>query len=167
MKMAHNEVLKQVQTLAPVSIDATATRGVWMDVDQCVGLVQFLVGFGVLTSTDADANVVVTVEASTSNATTDTGTAIAFSYALSEAVGTDTWGAVSAATSTGVNVDSSSDDSKLLAIYVDPAVMKALGDDYHYVTPVLDGDVAVSAALVNMVAQFTPRYSQASQKSST
>lgn len=167
MKQAHPEVLKQLPVLAPQDVAATATRTYWVDTDNCTGLIEFLISFGTLTSTDATANMVVTVEASTSNATTDTGTAIAFSYALSEALGTDTMGAVTAATSTGVNVDSSSDDNKLLAVLVDPAVMKALGDDYRYTCAVIDGDAAVTAALVSAVAQHTPRYSQASQKSSS
>jgi hypothetical protein len=159
--------LKQVLTLAPVDIAATATRGVWVDIDQCVGFLEFEVQIGAITSTDAASAVVVTVEGSTSNATSDTGTAIAFQYQLSEAVGTDTLGAVTAATSTGLDIDSSSDDSKLLLIYVDPGVVRALGDDYRYVTPVLDGAATVSAALASISAHFTPRYSQASQKSST
>ena len=97
MKMAHGEVLKVLPLLAPANVAAVATRSQYIDTDQCVGLVEFEVNFGAITSTDATGEVALTVEASTAAVSTDAGTAIAFQYQLSSAVGTDNMGAVTAA----------------------------------------------------------------------
>ena len=167
MKQAHAEVLKTVIVLAPQDITATATNTNWMDVDQCVGQVEFEILFGALTATDSSTSeMAVTVLASTS-ADTDAGTAIAFSYQLSEALGTDTMGAVTAATSSGITINSSTDDNKVLVIYVEPAVLKAVGEDYRWACVNIDGTTNVTAALVAGMAHYTPRYAQASQPSST
>lgn len=167
MKQAHAEVLKILPVLAPVDIAATATRTQYIDTDQCVGLIEFEVAFGAITSTDSTGEAVVTVESSTAAVSTDAGTAIAFQYALSEAVATDSMGAITAATSSGKGVNSSTDDNKTLLVYVDPAVMKANGDDHRYAAVVVTPTSDVSATLVGVVARYSPRYPQASQKSST
>ena len=81
--------------------------------------VTFLVYFGVITSTSADQYINVSVLACTSAATTS-GTAIAFNYRVSAATGTDTLGAVTAATTAGISVDTTSQDGMLLIIDIDP-----------------------------------------------
>jgi len=167
MKQAHVEVLKVLPLLAPIDIAATATGSSYIDLDQCVGLVEFEVNFGAITSTDSTGNLTVTLQGSTGGIATDTNTAVAFQYALSAAVNTDSMGAITAATSSGVTLQSSSDDNRSLFCYLDPAVLTAGVTDGRfarvYVTPTSD----CSANLVGVVARYTPRYSQASQKSST
>jgi len=167
MKQAHGEAMKILPVLAPADIVATATHSQYVDTDQCVGLVEFEVNFGAITSTDSTGQAVVTVESSTSNASTDSGTAIAFQYQLSDAVATDNMGAVTAATSSGVALESSSDDNKTLVIYVDPAVGKVNGDDHRYIGFVVTPTADVGSTVVGGVMHYTPRYAQASQKSST
>ena len=166
-KQAHVETLKILPLLAHADIAATATPSQYIDTDQCVGLVEFEVNFGAITSTDSTGQAVVTVTSSTSNTSTDAGTAIAFQYALSDAVATDNMGAITAATSSGVALESSSDDNKTLLIYVDPAVMKVNGDDHRYTHFVVTPTSDMGACIVGGVGRYTPRYAQASQKSST
>ena len=168
MKMAHIEQLKVLQVLAPQTIAATAVSSSYIDLDQCVGLLELEVAFGAITATDGSTSeIAVTVNASTAGGT-DAGTAIAYSYSLSAALDTDSgFAAPTAATSSGININSSTDDNKLLMIYVDPAAIGAALTDGRWVKFVLDGTAGVTAALVAGVARYTPRYSQASQKSST
>jgi hypothetical protein len=167
MKMAHIQQVKVLQVLAPQTIAATAVSSSYVDLDQCVGFLEFEVAFGAITATDASTSeIAVTVNASTGG--TDTGTAIAFSYSLSEALDTDSgFAAPAAATSSGIVINSSTDDNKLLMIYVDPAAIGASLADGRWVKFVLDGTAGITAALVAGVARYTPRYSQVSMKSST
>ena len=167
MKMAHAEVLKVLPLLAPQDIAATATGSSYIDLNQCVGLVEFEVNFGALTATDSTDGVVITIEGSTAGASSDTNTAIAFQYALSSAVNTDSMGAITAATAAGVTLTSGSNDNMTLLCYVDPAVLTAGVTDGRwarvYLTPTSDQTVS----LVSVVARYTPRYAQASIPSST
>ncbi len=167
MKMAHAEVLKTLPLLAPQDIAATATGSSYIDLDQCVGLVEFEVMFGAITSTDSTGGVVVTVEGSTGGISTDTNTALAFQYALSEAVNTDSMGAITAATSSGKTLVSSSDDNKTLLCYLDPAVLTAGVTDGRFARVKVSPTTDMGATLVGVVARYTPRYSQASIPSST
>ena len=167
MKMAHAEVLKVLPLLAPQDITTSATGSSYIDLDQCVGLLELELMVGALTATDSTDGVVVTVEATTAGASSDTNTAIAYQYMLSSAVDTDSMGAITAATSSGVALTSGSDDSKVMLIYVDPAAMAATVTDGRYVRVYLTPTSDQSATLVGVVARYTPRYSQASQKSST
>jgi len=167
MKMAHAEVLKILPVLAPVDIVATATGSSYIDIDQVVGLVEFEVNFGAVTSTDSSGEATVTIEGSTGGISTDTNTALAFQYALSEAVNTDSMGAITAATSAGVSILSSSDDNKTLLCYLDPAVLKAGVTDGRYARVYIDPSADPTSTVVSVVARFTPRYSQASIPSST
>ena len=167
MKMAHVQELKVLPLLGPIDVAAVATASQYIDIDQCVGLIEFEVAFGAITATDSSTSeMAVTVQASTAGGT-DAGTAIAFQYALSSAVATDSMGAITAATSSGTVVNSSTGDNKLLMVYVDPAVVAAVGTGYRYANVKVDGTAGVTAAIVGVVGRYLPRFSQASQPSST
>ena len=166
MKYAHGEVLKVLPLLAPVDLGASTSASSYIDMNMAASIIEFEVNFGAMTSTDTTQGVTVTVEGSTTGAATDTNTAMAFQYQLSAAVDTDSMGAVSAATSTGILVDTTEDVSTLL-VYVDPSVVAAAAAGDRWVRIGLDPGAAVSASIVSVVARYIPRYAQASQPSST
>lgn len=92
-----------------------------LDVDlRDANWVSFLINLGNMTS-DASDTVTITVEATTDGSTT--GDAVAFTYRLSSATATNTWGAITAATSDGFTVGAT-DDNKSIWIDVDPAVVR-------------------------------------------
>ena len=167
MKYAHGETLKVLPLLAPVDLAASTNYSSYVDLDLAASWIEFEVSFGAMTSTDTTDGIYVTLEASTAGASSDTNTAIAFNYQLSAAVNTDTMGAVSTATSSGVLVDTTEDNSVLLC-YADPAVVQAAATDAQFVAVGLSQSTTdLSASIVGVVARFIPRYAMASQPSST
>lgn len=114
--------------------------------------VTFLIGIGTLDTATA-----ITVRES-SAASTTSAEAIAFYYRLSgasSAGATDTWGAVTSATTTGVSLTATTDQGKFLLIDIDPADLTD-GDDY---LSVVFTATNYSAAMGVQVAAFLePRY---------
>src|SRR5512143_3795923 len=110
MKSDFNEAIQTIGVLAPQDIVATATTSNFIEMKNVAqGMLKFEVFFGAVGSTDVLGPTVTVVTAQDS--VTDTSpAAVAFYYRLSEAVGTDSYGAITAATSSGVRVYSSSDD---------------------------------------------------------
>ena len=129
----------------------TASTTVNSDVVSCKNLVaiDFLVYFGTITGD----TVAVTVE-ECDDVTPTNSTAIAFKYRLGAAVGTDTDGAVTAATTSGVTI-TASDDDKVLTISVDPHVLTA---GYPYLRVVADPGASASAVEIALIAVLWPRY---------
>lgn len=166
-KYSYAETVKVLPLLASVDIGATATNSKWIDLDQAAGLLEIELNFGAITSTDSTGDVTVTVLASTAGSSSDTNTALAFEYRLSEAVDTDSMGAITAATTAGVALESSSDDNKTLLIYVDPCAVQAAVTDGRYIGVLLTPAAETSVCLVGVVARYTPRYASASMPSST
>lgn len=152
------EGMKILPVLAPIDIVATATNSAYVDFRR-VNWCTFLVPFGVFTSTDSTGEAVVTV---VSNAVNDTSSsdnnevAVAFSYRLSAAVGTDSMGAIAAATSAGVAV-ANTDDGKMLVIDVDPAVAMATAGQ-RYVRLVITPTAESTVTNVSAVALVEHRY---------
>jgi len=142
-----------VPILAPVSITAATNTDV-------VGLkeyhaAKFLVPCGALA-----VNLTVTVLKGTTTVP-GASAAIAFRYRLSSAVGTDTMGAWTAATTTGVALTASTDDGKMLEILVESSELTPVsGTEYPYVMLTLT-PASASACLVSAVAVLEPRYAQA------
>lgn len=167
MKYSYAETVKVLPLLAPKDIVATATNSGWIDLDQAAGLLEIEVNFGLITDSDSTSEVAVTVLVSTAGSSSDTNTAIAFSYRLSEAVGTDSMGAISAATTAGVTVNSSTDDNKTLLIYVDPSAVQEAVTDGRYVGVLLTPTSGMDATLCSVVARYVPRYAGNSMPSST
>lgn len=165
MKINFAEDIQVVPVLAPVDIVATATVTKYVNLGKLgTGQLEFSIPFGVVTSTDSTGEIIVTVEANDTNDTSTTDNnegAIAFNYRLSSAVGTDSMGAITAATSTGVAVANTSDNCTLL-IYVDPAVAAK-----KYVRAVITPTTETTVCLVGATARFVPRKAQASQNSSS
>lgn len=120
--------------------------------------VTFLVHLATLTGD----SLAVTVEES-SAATTTSAAAIPFVYRLGSAAAADTWGAVTTADSTGVDL-TASDDNKLLLIDVDPADMT---DGKAYLSILLSPGASASACGVSAYAIVDPRYKQLNHLSST
>ena len=87
--------------------------------------------------------------------------AIAFSYRLSSATGTDSLGAATAATTSGVTL-AASDDNKVLIIDVDPATLSATKP---YVRASVDPGGSASACVVGSVVLAQPRYAGATNVS--
>jgi hypothetical protein len=120
--------------------------------------VTFLLHFGVITGD----SIAMTVEESTAAATTG-AEAIPFIYRLSGATGSDTWGAVTTADSTGVDI-TASDDGKLLMIDVDPSTMS---EDTNYLSVLFATGGSMSECVVNGLAVLQPRYPQLDHVSTT
>lgn len=118
----------------------------------------FYAYFGVITATSADQSVIVTMEAATA-AASGSEVAIAFRYRLSGATGTNTWGAVTAATASGATV-ATTDDGKMLAIDIDPAALDGLLADASHVRMVVGIDAGGTVTLNAAWATLEPRYPQ-------
>ena len=115
--------------------------------------IEFLVSFGTITGD----TVVVTVE-ECDDVTPTNSTAIAFKYQEDgAAVGTDTAGAWTAATTSGVTM-AATDDDKNLRIRVDPAALTA---DYPYLRVVADPGASASAVEIGINAVVVERFNQA------
>lgn len=164
---SYNENKKELNLLAPQDIVATATASAYINVSQAAGTIEFQIPFGAIASTDSTGEVVVTLEASTAGSSNATETAIAFKYRLSAAVATDTMGATTAATSSGVAVLNTSDNCTLFA-FVEPSQLAALGADYAYLRAVITPTAEITSTIVGGVhCSFLSRYAGASIPSST
>lgn len=165
MKLNFAEEIQPVPLLAPVDIVATATVTKYVNMSKIgSGQLEIEVNFGNIASTDSTGEVVVTVEANDVNDTSSSDNnegAIAFQYRLSSAVGTDSLGAITAATASGVAVNQG-DDNKTLFVYADPAVAQK-----KYVRAVLTPTAEITATLVGAVARFIPRKAQNAFQSSS
>jgi len=152
-----------VPLLAPQDITTTATASSYMDL-RYAHRAAFLIVFGNVhgsTSTDRE---VVTVQGATDPAGTEA--AIAFNYRLSGALGTNTWGAITAAeAAVGVSINPGTDDNKLLWIEIDPADLAA--NDYRYVRVLLTDTPDMDNCLVAVLGLTQPRYKSSTHKSVT
>lgn len=157
-KLNFAEEIQTVPLLAPADIVATATVTKYVNMSKIgTGQLEIEVNFGNIASTDSTGEVVVTIEANDVNDTSSSDNnegAIAFNYRLSSAVGTDSLGAITAATASGAAVNNT-DDNKTLLVYVDPAVAQK-----KYVRAVLTPTAEITATVVGAVARFIPRKAQ-------
>lgn len=146
-----------VPLLAPQDIAAAATATPFVDMRTANDLA-FLIAFGSITAASADQAITVTVEAATAGAS-GSEAAVAFNYRLSGAVGANTWGAITAATTAGVSI-ATTDDNKLLWIEIDPAAVLAAKADARYVRAVVTPDAGGTATLVQACAIIDAAYKQ-------
>lgn len=151
-----------VPLLAPVDIASTATSTPYMDL-KGAHMAAFLVQFGLVTSATAGDVEVVTVQAATAEGGTEA--AIAFNYRKAAAAGANTWGAITAAAATGIEVAASVDDGVSFWIEVDPSVLAA--SDYRYVRVVLTDNPDMTACLTSVVGFLDPRYSMSTMVTAT
>lgn len=153
-----------VPLLEPQDIASNATASSYMDL-KTANRAAFLVAFGAITSATATDREVVTVEAAT--APDGAEVAIAFSYRLSGALGTNTWGAITAAEATGVALDPAADDNKLMWIEIDPAAVHSAKADASYVRVKLTDTPDMAACLVTVLGVIDPIYRQTAYISAT
>lgn len=163
----YGQIVKIVPLMAAVDITTTATNSNAVDLARC-HRATFIVPFGNVTATSTDQNVVVTVLAS-SVVTSGTGTAIAFNYRLSGAVGTDTWGATTAATATGFSTTPALFLNSTLLIDVDPAIARAAVTNLNgrYIRIVITPNAGATHTIVGVLAELEPRYAQTSMESAS
>jgi hypothetical protein len=156
--------LNTVPLLNPVDTAATALATPFVKLGGSHGGTLF-VHFGNIAAASADQAVTVTLEAATA-AASGSEAAVAFNYRLSGAVGANTFGAITAAASTGVSIGTT-DDGKMLAIDIDPSKFLAAKADTTYVRAVITPDAGGTATLVSAFAQLEPRVSQSTMISAT
>ncbi|MHA1225271.1 MAG: hypothetical protein ACTSPV_00845 [Candidatus Hodarchaeales archaeon] len=154
LPMLLGEEIHVVPALAPADISSDTYTDV-------IGFkeyhnIQILVMFGAITGD----TVTLTVE-ECDDTTPSNSTAVAFKYRKSSAVGTDSMGAVSSATTSGITV-SATDDNKVILVEVDPATLTR---GYPYIRVKLAPGGSISACFVGAVAILVPRYPQTSQLS--
>ena len=92
---------------------------------------------------------------------------MAFRYRLSGATGANTWGAVTSATATGVSLDTTTVDGKMLMIDIDPAALPAIGADNFFVSVVVTPDAGGTVTLLAALAITDPQYSSVTHQSMT
>jgi hypothetical protein len=152
-----------VPLLAPQDITTMATASSYMDL-KYAHRAAFLVVFGNVHGSTSGDREVVTVQGATDPAGIEA--AIAFNYRLSGALGTNIWGAITAAAAAdGVSIVPSTDDNKLLWIQIDPDALAA--NDYRYVRVLLTDTPDMDNCLVAVLGLTEPRYKQTTFKSVT
>ncbi len=122
----------------------------------------WLIQFGVTTENATTDVIDVTVEA----ATTENGgteVAVAYNYRKSSAVTANTWGAVTAATTAGIDL-TDEDEGMSLWIELDPDTLAADGYQFARVAVALN---AFTVCLVSAVAFLDTRYKMTTMQSST
>lgn len=166
MKDARFGILDNILPLvAPIDTAATEKRTPFLDLRKALHTT-ILVYFGVVTAASADQNVIVTLQAATSAASTSE-TAMAFRYRLSGATGANTWGAITSATSSGVSLDTTTVDGKMLLIDIDPAALPAIGADNFFVSVVVTPDGGGTVTNLAVLAITDPQYASVSHQSMT
>ncbi len=150
---------------APVDSAGTAYATPFVDLKNALHATFFWYA-GVVTAASADQNVIITMEAATA-AASGAEVAIAFKYRLSSATGANAFGAITAATSTGVSLDTTTVDGKLLLIDIDPAALDSALADARFVRMVVGIDAGGTVTLNAAWAELDPRYPQLTQLSAT
>lgn len=153
---------------APVDSAGTAFATPYVNLKDALHAT-FFAYFGVVTAASADQNIVVTMEASTAATSNATEVALAFKYRLSGATGTDTWGAVTSVANTGVSLDTTTTDGKMLAIDIDPAAIEAAHGqrDAKFVRLVMGIDAGGTVTLNGVWAELDPMYPQTTHLSAS
>jgi hypothetical protein len=145
--------------LAPVDIASTVTAAPYVALKHAHKLA-FLVSFGAINTGSADTEVV-TVECATAEGGTEA--AVAFRY-RSVAAGSNQWGAVTTADTTGISSDSDASGTQYW-IEVDPDELAS--SDYTVARVKFTDATDMAACLVAAYALITPRYKQTTNISST
>jgi hypothetical protein len=159
--MRHAQDYHLIPVMAATTVTAASTTSAWVDMKN-----NLWVDFHVILGTLEGDSVTLTVEECTANATaTDSAAevAIPFCYRKANAVGSDTFGALTTNDSGGLEVDT--DESSITVVLsVDPA---SLDDGYRYVRVVIAESSSTSSAVKAVNAILYPRYAQAIPPSST
>lgn len=150
------EGLNVQPVLAPIDTAASAVATAYTDLKLAEHLT-YLVQFGNMTSDSTD-TATITLECSTAGSSNATELALAYQYRLSGAIGTNSWGAITSATSAGAAFAADSVDGKVVCIEVDPAAVANAGADYRHVRLVVTPSAATAICIVGAQAFIEPRY---------
>jgi len=153
-----------VPLIGPVDTAATALVTPFVDMSHAHELA-FCTFFGAITTGTADSNITVTVEAA-SAAASGAEVAVPFKYRLSGAVGANTWGAATTASTAGCTI-ASTDDNMILWIEIDPSAMLSELAGATHVRMVITPTADHTATLVGAWAELAPRYRQTTYRSAT
>jgi hypothetical protein len=146
--------------LLPVDLGTTDTATPYIALNGA-NSVAFLVMFGVTTEAATTDIIDVTVEAATIESGSEA--AIVFNYRLSSAVTANTWGAITAATATGAELNKNHEGMSLW-IEVDPQALAASDYKFLRVKATIN---AFTVCLYSVVAFLGPRYSMYTMKTAT
>lgn len=163
-KLRFAEGMKVYPMIAPVAGTTTAVESVYVDAAD-YNWMSFLVNFGVLTSDSTDI-ITVTVECSTAASSNATEVTIPFTYRKTSAVGTDTIGAISTASTSGVTV-TAAEDAIALLIEVDPCALGAELTDGRYLRLVVTPTAEMGAFVICANFLGEPKYQRNSIPSCT
>jgi len=163
-KIRYAEGLKCLPIIAPVAFTTSAIESEYVDMETH-HWGSFHIAFGDMTSDSTD-TVTVTVECSTAASSNATEVNLAFDYRLSSAVATDSMGAITSATTTGVSI-TATDDAKLLIVEVNPDTIPAALTDGKFLRIVATPSDAVASGVISAVAYLEPRYPANLSPSST
>ena len=157
---------KIVPLKAPVDSAGTAYASPYVDLKNALHAT-FFYYCGVVTATSADQHIVITMEAATSAASSATEVKLPFKYRLSSTTGDDAWGAITTVANTGVSLDTTSADGKMLMIDVDPAALEGLLGDSRFVRMVVGIDAGGTVTLNAAWAVLDPIYPQLTMASAS
>jgi hypothetical protein len=157
-----------IPLVAPVDGTTTSPASPYIDL-QASHHATFLVYFGVVTSTTDTDTMTVTLEASTASTSDASEEAIPFNYRYSAAHATsNTWSAVTAATSAGVSMGASDAfDGFMLLVDVDEGVLVGLKPDARWVRLQLTPSAAYSVLNYCSLGFADARYKQTTMKVQT
>ena len=166
MKDARFVTMENIVPLnAPVDSAGTAYATAFVDMKNALHAT-FLYFVGVMTAASADQNITVTMEAATA-AASGSEVAIPFKYRVSGAVGANTWGAITDATTAGISIDTTGTEGVMYAIDIDPAALDGKLADARFVRMVVGIDAGGTVTLNAGWAVLDPRYPQLTHKSAT
>ena len=168
MPKDYGQLTKIVPLLSPTAETSSSWASAFVDLENALSC-NFLVGFGVLTSASASQSLVLTVEASSTDATNALNLPVLCNYRISAAVGTDSWGAVTAMTTAAAGITLTSANAQMsVLINVDPvdaatALASGLGRWVHLVATATQ----IATDTPTVFALLKPRYAQTSNLSAS
>jgi len=155
--MRYAEDCKVLPVIAPVAFTTSVVESAYVNL---AGMhwAEFHVAFGIMTSDTTD-TVTLTVECSTAATSNATEVTLPFYYRLTSAVLSDTHGAITSATTTGVAINAT-DDAKMVLISVNPDLIEGHLTDGQWIRLVATPSAAVASGVISAVFYGEPRYPQ-------
>jgi hypothetical protein len=164
-KVRYAEAVKVYPVIAPVAGTTSAIASVYIDAADYHWL-NWLVMFGVMTSDSTD-TLTITVECSTAASSNATEVAIPFYHRLSAAVGTDTMGAITSDSTSGLVLTADANDAMAVLITVDVSAIQAELTDGRFLRLVVTPTAEMATFTVAACFLGEPKYNMNSIPSST
>jgi len=149
------ENLKVLPVIAPVAFTTSVVESAYVNMEK-MHYGEFHVMFGVMTSDSTD-TVTLTVECSTAATSNATEVNLPFYYRLTAAVLSDTHGAITSATTTGVVVTALS-DAMLMIVSVNPDLIEGYLTDGQWIRLVATPTADVASGVISVVFYGESRY---------